>query len=90
MGIVQLNPPIYLETPLGSAICLFLWEHGLELDVQWCCFIEATGEPWWFVNNQVRLSPNLSAGRHATSPIKQMPGFERHAKRNGVNAQGKR
>lgn len=82
MGITQLNPPIYLETPLGSAVCMFLWEQGLEVDVQWGCFIEATGEPWWFVNNQVRLSVNLSAGRHKTSEIKPGAGLEPHIERN--------
>lgn len=82
MGITQLNPPIYLETPLGPAVCLFLWEQGLEVDVQWCCFIEETGEPWWFANSNVRLSPNLSAGRHTTSAIKPMQGLEPHRARH--------
>lgn len=81
MAIVQLDPPVYLETPLGSAVCLFLCDYGPELDVQWCCFIESTGEPWWFPNNKVRLSPNLSAGRAKTSPIKPMAGLEPHLKR---------
>jgi hypothetical protein len=82
MSIIQLNPPIYMETPLGSAVCLFLWEQGLEIDVQWCCFIEATGEPWWFPNSKVRLSPNLSAGRATTSPIKPTNGLAPHIERN--------
>lgn len=86
-SITQLDPPIYVETPLGSAVCMFLWEQGLEVDVQWCCFIEATGEPWWFPNNKVRLSINLSAGRAQTSPIKPMAGLEDHIKRtNSVSS----
>ncbi|WGR74300.1 MULTISPECIES: hypothetical protein [unclassified Bradyrhizobium] len=91
-GILQLNPPIYVETPLGSAVCMFLWEHGLEIDVQWCCFIESTGEPWWLPNNQIRLSTNLSAGRSKTSEIKPLPGLEKHIERckarNSTEQQG--
>jgi hypothetical protein len=80
-SITQLDPPIYVETPLGSAVCMFIWEQGLEVDVQWCCFIEATGEPWWFPNNKIRLSTNLSAGRASTSPIAPMAGMEAHIER---------
>lgn len=80
-NIVQLDPPIYVETPLGSAVCMLIWEQGLEVDVQWCCFIESTGEPWWFPNNKIRLSTNLSAGRAKVSPIKPMDGLAPHVER---------
>ncbi len=87
--ITQLSPPVGLETPLGPALCMFIWEHGAEMDVQWCCFIEATGEPWWFPNNQVRLQPNLSSGRHRTSPIAPLAGLEKHVRRNATDRRRK-
>lgn len=80
-SITQLDPPVYVETPLGSAVCMFIWEQGLEVDVQWGCFIESTGEMWWFINNKIRLSTNLSAGRAKTSPIAPMAGMETHIER---------
>lgn len=86
-GITQLNPPLEVETPLGSALAMFLWEQGQELDVQWCCFIKTTGEPWWFTNNRIRLGTNLSVGRASTSPIKPMDGMATHVKRNAATTQ---
>lgn len=69
--IIQLDPPLYYETPLGPSVCMFVWELGLEADVQWGCFVEKTGELWWWPNNKIRLSTNISFGRYSTSEIYQ-------------------
>lgn len=86
MAIVQLNPPLYMVTPLGPGWRHFVWENGSDNDVQWCCFIEKTGEPWWWVNNMVRLATNLTGGRTATSPIHETSelkaALESHRARN--------
>lgn len=89
-SITQLNPPLEVETPFGAALAMLVWEQGQELDVQWCCFVEVTGEPWWLPNHQIRLGRNLSAGRGATSPIKAMPCLEPHIKRTAAFSNGER
>lgn len=81
MSITQLNPPLEVETPFGAALAMFVWEQGQELDVQWCCFVQATGEPWWLPNHQIRLGKNLSTGRGGMSPIKPMAALAPHIER---------
>lgn len=87
MSILQLNPPLYLDTPLGPAACFFLWENGIEADIQFGCFLEKTGEHWWWPNSQVRLQMNISSRRYSTSPIHEAPEMKQalanHKKRNG-------
>lgn len=73
MTITRIDPPLYFETPLGPSVCHFVWEAGVEVDVQWCCFIEKTGEPWWWPNNKIRLQTNITSGRYSTSEIKETP-----------------
>lgn len=75
MILKQLDPPLYLETTFGPAICHLVWSTQDHL--WWCCFQEETGEPWWFPNHLVRLSINISEGRTRTSPIKLTPAIER-------------
>jgi len=36
--IVQLNPPIPLETPKGKALAQALIDYGVEHDLVWVCF----------------------------------------------------
>ncbi len=68
MSITQLDPPIYLLTPLGSAVCHFVWSNGPD-SFMFGCFQDETGESWWWPNHQVRLQTNISDGRFTTSPI---------------------
>lgn len=65
--VTQLNPPLRVTTPLGEAICHFIWTWPSMC--WWCCFQEETGEPWWWQNHQVRLETNISEGRFKQSPI---------------------
>lgn len=65
--ILQLNPPIFLETPLGPAQAYFVmsWPDAIWYGV----FQEETGENWWFPNHQVRLSQNISSYRYKVTDI---------------------
>ena len=65
---VQLNPPIPVVTPLGHALAYFIW--GVDRLVWYGCFLNETGENWWFLNHQVRLCPSMSDNQVAMSPIK--------------------
>lgn len=73
MTITRIEPPLYFETPLGPSVCHFVWEGGKEIDVEWCCFLEKTGEPWWWANSQIRMRTNISSGRYSTSKIHETP-----------------
>lgn len=67
--IIQLNPPIPLETPKGKAMAHVLLDYGTEYDLIWICFIDETGECWNFRNPEIRLQKNLTFGRTSVSPL---------------------
>lgn len=61
--ILQLVPPIPLNTPKGEALCHFLIDYGPESDLLWVCFQQLTGEIWTWNNKEVRADKNISLGR---------------------------
>ncbi len=52
--MLQLNPPLPLNTPKGEGFAHFLIDYGPESDLYWTVFITATGEIWTFSNREVR------------------------------------
>jgi hypothetical protein len=62
--MLQLNPPIYLETPKGPAMAYMVVDYGVDYDLIWVCFIKETGECWSFRNPQVRQAENITMGRY--------------------------
>ena len=69
MTIVQLNPPLPLNTPKGSALAHFLIDYGPEHDLMWTVFLDANGECWTFPNQKIRATRNETMGRNSISPI---------------------
>lgn len=65
--MLQLNPPLPLNTPKGEGFAHFLIDYGPESDLYWTVFITATGEIWTFANREVRASKNITLGRTAPS-----------------------
>lgn len=63
--ILQLNPPIFLNTPKGSALAHFIIDYGIENDLYWTCFLDTNGECWTFSNREVRAQKNITIGRVA-------------------------
>lgn len=61
--MLQLNPPLPLETPRGSAICHFLLTAGIENHLYFVCFLDDTGQCWTFDNRQIRAPKNITWGR---------------------------
>jgi len=61
--IIQLNPPIPLQTPKGNALAHFLIDYGPESHLLWVCFQNETGEIWSWPNTEVRAEKNISLGR---------------------------
>lgn len=61
--ILQLNPPIPVETARGKALAHFLLDYGPEHHLIWGCFIDETRECWWVSNPEIRAQSNPSMGR---------------------------
>ena len=61
--ILQLNPPLPLQTPKGSALAHLVIDYGPEHNLIWVCFIDETGECWSYDNKHVRAQKNITMGR---------------------------
>ena len=61
--ILQLNPPLPLNTPKGKAWAHMVIDYGQEHDLQWVCFIDATGECWTYGNAAVTIQNNITLNR---------------------------
>lgn len=61
--ILQLNPPIPLESPKGKCFAHFIIDYGQEFDLLWICFIDETRECWTFKNNEIKIQKNITLGR---------------------------
>jgi len=62
--IIQLNPPIPLETPKGKGYAHLVIDYSQEHNLVWVVFIDNTGECWSFENKEVRLQINITLGRN--------------------------
>lgn len=66
--ILQLNPPLPLDTPKGLGWAHFVIDPSQDHHLQWVVFIKATGQCWTFENPNARLQENPTMGircRHA-------------------------
>lgn len=61
--MIQLNPPIPLETPKGLGLAHLVVDYGIEFSLMWTVAIDATGECWTFPNEKIRFQKNISIGR---------------------------
>ena len=62
-SLIQLNPPIPLETPSGKALAHIVIDYGPEYDLLWVCFNDKNGECWTWHNSLVRAQKNVTMGR---------------------------
>lgn len=63
-SMLQLDPPLPLNTPKGEGLAHVLIDYGPESDLYWTVFITETGEIWTFSNRDVRASKNVTLGRN--------------------------
>jgi hypothetical protein len=61
--MLQLNPPIPMNTPKGEGFAHILIDYGPESDLYWTVLITATGEIWTYANRYVRAAKNITLGR---------------------------
>lgn len=73
--MLQLNPPIPMNTPKGEGFAHILIDYGPESDLYWTVLITATGEIWTYANRLVRASKNITLGRTDPSlPVEAVVG----------------
>ncbi len=61
--MLQLNPPIPMNTPKGEGFAHVLIDYGPESDLYWTVLITETGEIWTYANRHVRAAKNITLGR---------------------------
>lgn len=61
--ILQLNPPIPVETPKGPGMAHLVIDYGIEHNLFWVVFLDATGECWTYTNPEIRAQKNVTLGR---------------------------
>ena len=74
--LVQLNPPLHMETPKGKGWAHFCIDYGPETHLLWVVFMDADGACWTVPNPEIRLSVNWTLGRRrpadqVTPPAKE-------------------
>lgn len=68
--ILQLNPTILVETPLGQGHALFIIDYGMHQNTCWVVTIAETGIVKHFDCNDIILATNYTYGlnlRHHTN-----------------------
>ena len=66
--MLQLNPPLPLNTPKGEGFAHLVIDYGPESDLYWTVLITETGEIWTYANKYVRASKNITLGRTQPAP----------------------
>jgi hypothetical protein len=61
--ILQLNPPIPMQTPKGEGLAWLVLDYSAEYNLLWTVAINETGEIWTFANPEVRATKNITMGR---------------------------
>lgn len=64
--ILQLNPPLPLDTPRGKGLAHLVIDYGVEADLIWVVFLDGTGECWSYRNQDVKIQKNITIGRTLT------------------------
>ena len=65
-SLLQLDPPLPVDTPKGKALAHVLIDYGPEEHLFWVCFQDDTGEVWAWRNPDIRARHNPSMGRILT------------------------
>ncbi len=90
--LMQLSPPLPLETPKGKAWAVAMIDYGPQWDLQWVTFLHETGECWTFLNSDIRQEANYTFGLGKPSEIQHVQARSpvNGHKHNGHNGNGHR
>lgn len=73
--ILQLNPMILVETPLGRGMAIFLIDYGMHQNTCWVVALEQDGVVKHFDSNDIIMSPNytyhVNLKKHTNHPPEQ-------------------
>lgn len=61
--MIQLNPPIPVQTPKGPGLAHLVIDYGPEFNLIWVVFLDESGECWSFDNTKIRAQKNITMGR---------------------------
>lgn len=62
--ILQLNPPLCVETPKGKGWAHFLYDYSIEANSMFGVFMNDSSEYWIFQSLDVRIERNITLGRN--------------------------
>lgn len=60
--MLQLNPPIPVDTPKGAAWAVAIIDYGPDHDLLWVTFVRETRECWTWKNPLIRQPRNITYG----------------------------
>lgn len=66
--MMQLNPPLPVDTPKGAAYAHMVIDYSQEHYVLFICFLCESGECWVLPNRDVKLQQNLTMGVRLPKP----------------------
>jgi hypothetical protein len=71
--MLQLNPPLYVTTPLGEGHCLFLLDYGPSINTVWVIHLFSDGRVVHVDSSEVRVMGNPMYGiEHPATPLRAM------------------
>jgi hypothetical protein len=62
--MLQLNPPMPVQTPKGEGLAHIVIDYGAEHHLLWVVFLDESGECWTFSNPDIRAQKNVTMGRN--------------------------
>jgi hypothetical protein len=68
--IKQLNPTLYVETPMGAGIAHLVIDYGIEHSLKWLVILE-DGRFFEVPNEELRGCTNYTMGRKNPEKLKQ-------------------
>jgi hypothetical protein len=61
--VLQLAPPIPIETPIGPGLAHLVTDYGPEHNRIWTVADDLTGQCWDWPNPKIRFQKNITMGR---------------------------
>lgn len=66
--MIQLNPPIWVQTPLGEGDALLIIDYGVNVNTVWVVHLFEDGRVLHFDSSDIRAMGNLMYGIPHPSP----------------------
>ena len=71
--MLQLNPPVWVQTPLGEGHCLFLIDYGVSINTCWVIHLFETGKVVHVDSSDIRVMGNAMYGiEHPEQPSRDL------------------